>query len=78
MRSVSLRTLNIRGGTRERRMTMMNVRVLDKGIVVDCRIRSGIGRGGVVMRIDGIADSRVTICNNAIPFRSRNPGPSYG
>jgi hypothetical protein len=71
-RSTSLRAPNTRVGTRDRTMTVINTSDLDREMEVDRRTRSGIGRAGVMIRMDGIVKSKVVAFNDAVTWCSRD------
>jgi hypothetical protein len=58
-RRKSFRTLDIRCGTSAKVTTRVYRRVLEMGIVDAWRMRSGMGRGGVVTMMEGIPRRRV-------------------
>lgn len=62
----SLRTRAMRAGTRDRRTTRTKTRYFERGIVIARRMRSEMGRDGVVTSTDGMASSRVNEFNTAI------------
>lgn len=62
----SLRTRAMRAGTRDRRTTRTKTRYFERGIVIARRMRSEMGRDGVVTSTDGMASSSVNEFNTAI------------
>lgn len=75
-RRTSLRTPAMFDGMMESRRTIMKIMTREIGIVVDRRIFSGIGRDGVVTRIDGIARRSVIAFSDVMNGSIREPGAS--
>lgn len=64
--SMSLITPNTVAGARDKEVTRMRIVSLERGMFVDCRTLSGIGREGVVTIMEGMARSRVSAFKAAI------------
>lgn len=75
-RRTSLRTPATFDGTMDSRSTIVNMMTRDIGIAVDRRIFSGIGRDGVVTRIEGIARRSVIALSDVMNDSAREPGAS--
>lgn len=75
--TISLHTWDILTGRRERTVTMTKSKVLDRGIVVLRRTRSGIGRDGVVTMIEGIPRSKVRAPRDRMNGPRRSLGVSW-
>jgi hypothetical protein len=59
IRRKSFKALDTRFGTSAEATTRAYKRVLEMGIVVACRMRSGMGSGGVVTIMEGMPRRRV-------------------
>ena len=59
IRRKSFKTLDTRFGTSAEATMRAYTRVLEMGIVVACRMRSGMGSGGVVTIMEGMPRRRV-------------------
>jgi hypothetical protein len=71
-RRASLRTRAAHVGTRESAATSVKVRYFESGMEVARRMRSEMGREGVVTSTEGIASRRVRVLRTAITGWRRN------
>jgi hypothetical protein len=71
MRRTSFRTLDTCSERSASTITRVYSRVLEIGIVDACRIRSGMGRGGVVTRMEGMPRRRVAAFSTGVAMEEK-------